>query len=165
MPGASNVAAYAQIVRERATLRPLLAAANGITASALGPEGRDSEAVLDEAEREVFAIRDGRTTEDTPRRAVLVVGVKECLEHLARARRRGDRGGEQMADLDRLTAAAYQPADLVVVAARPTMGKTALMVNMAEHAALFRPRSCACRRGLTASALLCDRSRTCPCVR
>ena len=135
-PGASNVAAYARIVRERATLRRLLAAANGIAASTLDPEGRDSEAVLDEAEREVFAIRDGRATENAPQRAEeLVVGVKERLEYLA------EHGGEVtgvasgFADLDRLTAG-FQPTDLVVVAARPSMGKTALMVNMAEHAVL-----------------------------
>ena len=135
-PGASNVAAYAGIVRERATLRRLLAAANGIASSVLDPEGRNSESVLDEAEREVFAIRDGRATEDAPRSAEqLVVGVKERLEYLA------EHGGEVtgvasgFADLDRLTAG-FQPADLVVVAARPSMGKTALMVNMAEHAVL-----------------------------
>ncbi|MCY3819091.1 MAG: hypothetical protein OXH52_06975 [Gammaproteobacteria bacterium] len=96
-PGASNVAAYARIVRERATLRRLLAVAKGIAASTLSAEGRDSEAVLDEAEREVFAIRDGRAAENAPQRAEeLVVGVKERLEYPGGARRRGDGVGERI---------------------------------------------------------------------
>ena len=135
-PGPSNVAAYAGIVVERATRRRLIGAANDIASSAFLPDGKDSEAMLDEAEREIFAIRDGRPTEDAPQYGdELGVAAKERLEYLA------EHGGEVTGvptgfpDLDRLTAG-FQPADLVVVAARPSMGKTALMVNMAEHAVL-----------------------------
>ena len=135
-PGSSNVAAYAGIVRERATLRRLIAAGNGMAEAAFEPEGRDSETLLDQAEQEVFAIRDGRRGEGAPREfGEVASAVRDRLDWLA------EHGGQVtgvpsgFGDLDALTAG-WQPGDLVIVAGRPSMGKTALVANMAEHAVL-----------------------------
>ena len=135
-PGAANVAAYASIVKERATLRRLIAAANEIADAAYRPDGRTGAEVLDAAEQLVFDIGEGRIRESGPRRVgALADSVAERLDELAAS-------GSQITgvacgfdDLDRRTAG-FQKSDLVVVAARPSMGKTALIVNMAEHAVM-----------------------------
>ena len=133
-PGVSNLRAYADIVRERATLRQLISAANKIADSAFAPEGRKSEELLDEAEREVFQIAEGRPKAGGP------VGTKELLKNAvdridrlvaSKSHITGTPTG--FSDLDDMTSG-LQDADLVIVAARPSMGKTSLMMNFAEHA-------------------------------
>ena len=134
-PSASNVGAYAEIVQERATLRRLIGAANEIADAAFMPEGRNSADVLDHAEQLIFEIGEGEIKESAPRRIhVLADAVAEKLDALKAGQAiTGVASGFD--DLDRKTAG-FQAADLVIVAARPSMGKTALVVNMAEHAVM-----------------------------
>ena len=134
-PGASNVGAYAEIVRDRATLRRLIGAANEIADAAFAPEGRSSADVLDQAEQTILDIGESEIKDSAPRRIrQLTDVVADKLDAL--------KGGHTITgiasgfdDLDRRTAG-FQASDLVIVAARPSMGKTALMMNMAEHAVM-----------------------------
>ena len=135
-PGAANVGAYAEIIRERATLRRLISAANDIADSAFQPEGRSSEEVLDQAEQRIFEIGEGRGNENMPQRVGAVTeAVAHRLDFLAKSGNAITGVATGFEDLDRRTAG-FQKSDLVIVAARPSMGKTALIVNMAEHAVM-----------------------------
>ena len=136
-PSAANITAYAEIVREKSVLRQLIDAGTEITGDGFQPEGRSSQEILENAEQRVFRIAEsgarGRKGFVAMRAA-----VKEAFQILhQRYESKGSVTGlaTGFADLDELTAG-LQPSDLIIVAARPSMGKTALAVNMAEHAAL-----------------------------
>jgi replicative DNA helicase len=136
-PSAANIAAYAEIVREKSILRQLIDAGTEITGDGFQPEGRSTQEILEGAEQRVFRIAEsgarGRKNFVAMRAA-----VKEAFQILhQRYESKGSVTGlaTGFADLDELTAG-LQPSDLIIVAARPSMGKTALAVNMAEHAAL-----------------------------
>jgi len=136
-PSAANITAYAEIVREKSVLRQLIDAGTEITGDGFQPEGRSSQEILENAEQKVFRIAEsgarGRKGFVAMRAA-----VKEAFQILhQRYESKGSVTGlaTGFADLDDLTAG-LQPSDLIIVAARPSMGKTALAVNMAEHAAL-----------------------------
>ena len=135
-PSAANIVAYADIVRERSTLRRLIHAANRIAESAFTPEGRTSADLLDHAEHLVFTIADDKLKESgpTPINPVLA-SVVDRIDHLYKTRETVTGVASGFEDLDRLTAG-FQPAELIVVAARPSMGKTSLIVNFAEHAVM-----------------------------
>ena len=135
-PSAANIVAYADIVRERSTLRRLIHAANRIAESAFTPEGRTSADLLDQAEHLVFSIADDKLKESgpTPINPVLA-SVVDRIDHLYKTREAVTGVASGFEDLDRLTAG-FQPAELIVVAARPSMGKTSLIVNFAEHAVM-----------------------------
>ncbi|MGD8829596.1 MAG: replicative DNA helicase, partial [Pseudomonadales bacterium] len=135
-PGASNVVAYAKIVRELSTLRQLIGAANRIAESAFARDGRPSDELLDVAEQEIFRISEGRLKGGGPEKMVpLLHRAVERVEKLRAA------GGSITGvptgfdDLDRMTTG-LQKADLVIVAGRPSMGKTSFALNMAEHAVM-----------------------------
>ena len=135
-PGATNVGAYAEIVKERATLRRLISAANDIADTAFQPEGRTSADVLDHAEQLVFQIGDDRMNDSVPKRVGDVTQeVAHRLDFLAKQGNAITGVATGFEDLDQRTAG-FQKSDLVIVAARPSMGKTALIVNMAEHAVM-----------------------------
>ena len=135
-PGASNVVAYAKIVRERSTLRQLLGAANRIAESAFNPDGRPTADLVDTAEQEIFRISEGRMTEGGPQPVIpLLSQAVEKIEKLFQSREAITGLPTGFHDLDRMTAG-LQSSDLVIVAARPSMGKTALSINMAEHAVM-----------------------------
>ena len=135
-PGASNVAAYGDIVKERATLRHLIGTANEIADMAFLPEGRSSADVLDLAEQRIFEIGEGQMKGTMPRRIhYLTDALTDRLDTLMKSGKTITGVPSGFDDLDRLTAG-FQDSDLVIVAARPSMGKTALMVNLAEHAAI-----------------------------
>lgn len=135
-PSAANIIAYADIVRERSVLRQLISTANKMVHNALNPEGRESVEILDEAEREVFAIAEQKSRGK---------GVVKMAGLLARAMDRVDTLYHSDSaitglptgyhDFDQLTSG-LQPADLIIIAGRPSMGKTALAMNMAEHIAI-----------------------------
>jgi replicative DNA helicase len=138
-PSAANIRRYAEIVRERAILRKLAEVAADIADSAYSPMGRDANQILDEAESKVFEIaeqgaRGKQGFQDMP---PLLTQVVERIDLLY------NRGGDSdvtgvptgFVDLDRMTSG-LQPGDLVIVAGRPSMGKTSLAMNIAEHAAL-----------------------------
>ena len=133
-PGASNVSAYARIVRDRSTLRKVIAAANQIVEKAFVREGQSDAEVLDYAEQEIFRISEDRAKSDGPQ------DINPLLDNTVRRVKElsMSKGGitglaTGFADLDRLTAG-LQKADLVIVAGRPSMGKTSLAMNMVEHA-------------------------------
>ncbi len=133
-PGASNVVAYAQIVRERSTLRQLISAANRIAESAFQTQGRPSSELLDMAESEVFRIHEGRLRDNGPEAVVpLLTRAVKRIETLYATRNPITGIATGFDDLDKKTAG-LQPSDLIIVAGRPSMGKSALMMNMVEHA-------------------------------
>ena len=136
-PNTGNVVAYANIVRERAILRRLISAANQIVDHAYGPQGKSPAEVLDEAEQLIFDIAQQdiqRRGGFTPLKGLL----KETIDQVAKlyeSKNPVTGTATGFTDLDELTAG-LQPADLVVVAGRPSMGKTALAMNFMEHAAI-----------------------------
>jgi len=133
-PGASNVRAYARIVREYSTLRQLIGAANRIAESAFTPEGRSSQDILDLAESEVFRIAEGRIKEGGPQKLVpLLASAVERIERLHANRSPVTGLATGFDDLDKKTAG-LQPSDLIIVAGRPSMGKSSFAMNMVEHA-------------------------------
>jgi replicative DNA helicase len=135
-PGASNVVAYARIVRELSTLRQLVGAANRIAESAFARDGRPSAELLDLAEQEVFRISEGRIKGGGPESVVpLLNRAVERIQTLFSSRNPITGLATGFDDLDKKTAG-LQPADLVIVAGRPSMGKTAFALNMAEHAVM-----------------------------
>ena len=135
-PGASNVVAYAQIVRELSTLRQLIGAANRIAESAFSRDGRPSDELLDLAEQEVFRISEGRIKGGGPEPVVpLLNKAVERIEMLYASRSPITGLATGFDDLDKKTAG-LQPGDMVIVAGRPSMGKTSFAMNMAEHAVM-----------------------------
>ena len=143
-PSAANVGAYADIVREKSILRSLIDVGTQITASAFSTDGRESKSLLEEAERLVFAIaekgaRGGSgyvSVQDTLKKAMTKIEELNALE----GEITGIPTGFQ--DFDRLTAG-LQPSDLIIIAGRPAMGKTAFAMNIAEHAAIKHGKSVA----------------------
>ncbi len=143
-PTAANIRAYADIVRERAVLRQLISAGNSIVGNALEPEGREAREIIDDAEREVFAI-----AERGSRGKVGFKSVKEILPDVVnRIDELFHSGGTTTGistgfkALDEMTSG-LQPGDLIIIAGRPSMGKTTLAVNIAENAALGSGKSAA----------------------
>lgn len=136
-PTAANVIAYADIVRERSVLRQLTTAASDIADAAFRPEGRSVAELLDNAEQKVFKIAEqGGTRGSGPVDInTVMAATMEKIDALHEAR--GDITGLStgFTDLDRMTSG-LQPADLVIVAGRPSMGKTVFGINLAETAAL-----------------------------
>ena len=138
VPSAANLRRYAEIVRERAILRKLIAASDEIATTAFNPGGRPVDQVLDEAEGKIFQIGEEGTRGKQGFQSMdaLVVQLLDRVGELA------ENGAEDVTgvrtgfyDLDRMTAG-LQPGDLIVLAARPSMGKTAFALNIGEHVAV-----------------------------
>ena len=138
-PSASNIRRYAEIVRERAVLRRLVVAANDIADSAYNPQGKDARQLLDEAESKVFQNAESglRASQGFAEMGAVLTQVVERIQELYDRESTSDVTGVPTGyrDLDRMTSG-LQPGDLVIVAGRPSMGKTALALNMAEHVAV-----------------------------
>ncbi len=137
-PSASNIRAYAQVVKERASLRRLIEAAQDIAESGFNPEGRTSDQLVDEAERRIMQISEQGPKAGGPQ------GVNPLLQAaLGRIEELFNSGGEitglstGFKDLDGMTSG-LQPSDLVIVAGRPSMGKTSFAMNLVEHAVLHQ---------------------------
>ncbi len=134
-PSAANIRRYAEIVRERSVLRKLVSAGDEIAASALNPAGRDVKQILDEAEVKVLEIAEAgaRSTAGFVAIQPLMAQVVEKIEELY-GRDSSDITGTPtgFTDLDKMTSG-LQPGDMVVVAGRPSMGKTAFALNIAEY--------------------------------
>ncbi len=138
-PTAANIRRYAEIVRERAVMRKLAQVGSEIADSAYSPMGKEAAQLLDEAESKVFAIseegaRGRQGFQDMP---PLLTQVVERIDMLYNRDNPSDVTGVPtgFTDLDRMTSG-LQPGDLVIIAGRPSMGKTSLAINMAEHVAL-----------------------------
>lgn len=135
-PTASNIQAYAQIVRERATVRKLISVAHEIADSGYNPDGRNSATLLDEAESKVFKIGDERPSRGGPEsvRPLLTKAV-ERIDLLFQTKGAITGLSTGFRDLDDITSG-LQDSDLIIVAGRPSMGKTAFMMNIAESAVI-----------------------------
>jgi len=134
VPTAANILHYARIVRDRAVLRELIAAATEIATR--GYDGGDDVAeLLDRAEQTIFAISERQVRGSFMRLADVLVGSIKTIERLYEQKQAVTGVATGFTDLDRLTSG-LQPADLIIVAGRPSMGKTAFCLNIAEHAAL-----------------------------
>ena len=139
-PTASNVRAYAKAVRERSVLRQLINAAQDIASAGFNPEGRSSEELVDEAERLIMQISESGQKAGGPQGMEgLLKGAIDRIEELYNTG--GDITGltTWFIDLDRMTSG-LQPSDLVIVAGRPSMGKTSFAMNLVENAALASDR-------------------------
>lgn len=135
---AANLRRYAEIIRERAVLRKLIAAGDEIVTKAFNPGGTPVKQVLDEAETRILQVG-----EEGARQNQIWSDMDELIVRaIDRITERAERGGELVTglpsgfpDLDRMTTG-LQPGDLVILAARPSMGKTSLALNLAEEAAI-----------------------------
>lgn len=138
-PNAINILAYAEIVREKAILRELVAVGNRIAENSYSPKGKDIKMVLDEAEREVFAIAEKRSSSTEGPQNVLSVleSTIARIETLGKLENHNGVTGVTtgFVELDKKTAG-LQPSDLIIVAARPSMGKTTFAMNLCENAAM-----------------------------
>lgn len=139
IPSAANIRRYAEIVRERAIMRRLVEVGSGISDSAFNPQGRDASTLLDEAEARIFEIK-----EHGARASQGFIDIKSVLpmvvERLDKLSQLDDPTGVTgiptgFNDLDNMTSG-MQPGELIIVAGRPSMGKTAFALNIAEHVAL-----------------------------
>ncbi|MDF2181455.1 replicative DNA helicase [Neptuniibacter sp. CAU 1671] len=139
-PSASNIRAYSEIVRDRALLRQMINVAHEISENAFNPEGRASEEILNDAEQKIFRIAENRPNQGGP------VGVNTLLKKAVDKidqlfNSDGDLTGVTTGfdDLDKRTAG-LQPSDLIIVAARPSMGKTTFAMNLVENALMASDR-------------------------
>lgn len=138
-PSAANIRRYAEIVRDRGVLRRLVTVADDISSAALSPQGKDTRQILDEAESKIFQIaEDGaRGTAGFQELQPLLTQVVERIDELYHRDSSSDITGVPtgFSDLDKMTSG-MQPGDLIIVAGRPSMGKTAFSVNIGEHVAV-----------------------------
>ncbi len=137
VPSASNIRRYAEIVRERSILRKLVSASDDIATAAFNPKGRAVDKILDEAEQKIFNIGEegSRMKQGFQSMDSLVVELLDRVQEMADNPNDITGVPTGFHDLDRMTSG-LQPGDLVVLAARPSMGKTAFAINIAEHVAL-----------------------------
>lgn len=135
-PSVANVSAYADIVRERSVLRQLIGIANDIADDAFHPNGRMVSELLDQAETRVFAIAEQTASGEGPENIKNILGKTvdkiDTLYHSPDAITGLSTGFK---DFDEMTSG-LQPADLVIIAGRPSMGKTTFAMNIAENAAM-----------------------------
>ena len=135
-PSAANIRRYAEIVRERSVMRKLVEVGTAIADSAYSPAGRDARQLLDEAESKVFEIAEqgARGQQGFVELQPLLTQVIERIDELYHQDNPSDVTGTPtgFTDLDHMTSG-LQPGDLVIIAGRPSMGKTALALNIAEH--------------------------------
>jgi replicative DNA helicase len=137
-PTAANVRTYAEIVRERSLLRQLITAGSEIASSVFNNDGQTARELVDKAEQKVFEIAEGSTRGGgaVPVRALLPHVIDQIDDaHSNPDKLRGLPSG--FAEFDKKTGG-LRPGDLVIVAGRPSMGKTTLAVNMAEYAAVHQ---------------------------
>jgi len=138
-PSAANIRRYAEIVRERSVLRKLVSIADEISSAAFNPQGKEARQLLDEAESKVFQIaqESARGTAGFQEIQPLLAQVVERIDELYHREGDSDVTGVPtgFTDLDKLTSG-LQPGDLVIVAGRPSMGKTTFSMNIGEHVAI-----------------------------
>ena len=136
-PSSANVVSYAKIISERAITRELIGVAHEIAEIGYNPEGRESADILDFAESKVFEIAEKRTSENDGPMGINPVLAKtvDRLEALIKTGKDVTGVTTGFSDLDKKTSG-LQPSDLVIVAARPSMGKTTFAMNLVENAML-----------------------------
>jgi replicative DNA helicase len=137
VPRATNVEYYARIIKEKATLRNLIYTANKILTSAYAAED-EPDAILDGAEQAIFSIAEGRVREGFVSIGSLAHKSLETIEQAYSEKRLITGVPSGFHDLDELTSG-FQRGDLVILAARPSMGKTSLALNIAQHVGTRTP--------------------------
>ena len=135
-PSAANIAAYAEIVRERSVLRQLISVSNKVAGRAFNPEGAHSTEILDEAESSIFKIAEQMKKGAGPQaiKNVLVKTV-ERIEELYKSKKTVTGLSSGFDEFDKMTSG-LQKSDMIVVAARPSMGKTTFAMNLCESVAI-----------------------------
>ncbi len=143
-PTSANIRAYADIVRERSVLRKLITAGNLIVGNALEPDGREAREIVDEAERAVFEIAEAGSRGQVGFRSVksILPDVVNRIDELYHSDGKMTGIATGFKVLDEMTSG-MQPGDLIIIAGRPSMGKSTLAVNIAENAALGAGKSAA----------------------
>lgn len=138
----ANIASYSKIVRDKSLLRKLISTARTVTERAMGQDFSDVESFVDEVETEFYKLSDSKTTEGLISAMDIVKASLEKLEELYE--RKSDITGlcTGFTEMDRMMAG-LQPSELIIVAARPSMGKTAFSLNIAQHIALREKKSVA----------------------
>ena len=136
-PSAANIRRYAEIVRERAIMRKLAEVGTTIADSAYAPQGREARQLLDEAETKILEIgeKGGRSSESFAKMSSILADVMNRLDELHRNPASVTGKATGFVDLDEMTTG-LQDGDLIIVAGRPSMGKSSLALNMAEHIGL-----------------------------
>ena len=138
-PSAANIRRYAEIVRERSMLRKLVTVADEISSAAFNPQGKEARQILDDAESRVFQIAQEGARGNAGFQEIqpLLTQVVERIDELYHREGDSEITGVPtgFVDLDRMTSG-LQPGDLVIVAGRPSMGKTSLSMNIGEHVAI-----------------------------
>jgi replicative DNA helicase len=135
-PTAANVVAYADIVRERAILRQLISVGTDMVEKAYQVSGQESKDLLDAAEQQVFQIAEQHTRESGPVNiSTLLARTTERIDELYRSGNTLTGVSSGFTDLDRMTAG-LQKGDLIIIAGRPSMGKTSFAMNIAENVAI-----------------------------
>jgi replicative DNA helicase len=131
VPHSTNVEYYAKIIKEKATLRRLIFSANKILATAYEAE-EDADVILDQAEHAIFAIADDKVSDGFVALKDLAQSSLDTIEKLHARKELITGVPTGFTDLDEMTSG-LQPSDLIIVAARPSMGKTSLVMNIAQH--------------------------------
>jgi replicative DNA helicase len=138
-PSAANIRRYGEIVRERGVLRKLITVSDEISGQAFNPQGKEVKQLLDEAESKIFAIAEEGSRGAAGWVAIqpLLTQVVERIDELYNRDNQNDITGVPTGfiDLDRMTSG-LQPGDMIVVAGRPSMGKTAFSLNIGENVAI-----------------------------
>ena len=137
VPSAANIRRYAEIVRERAILRKLVSASDEIATAAFNPQGKPVDRILDEAEQKIFNIGEegSRMKQGFQAMDSLVVQLLDRVQEMADNPNDITGVPTGFYDFDKMTSG-MQAGDLIILAARPSMGKTSLAINIAEHVAL-----------------------------
>lgn len=137
VPSASNIRRYAEIVRDRSILRKLVSASDEIATNAFNPKGRPVADIVDAAEQKIFNIGEEGSRNKQGFRGMdsLVVQLLDRVQEMADNPNDITGVPTGFHDLDR-NLSGMQAGDLIILAARPSMGKTALAINIAEHVAL-----------------------------
>ena len=134
VPTAANIAYYAKIVKEKALLRKVITASSEI--ARLGYQEVESvESFIDDAERMIFDVSQERSKKSVHALKDIIKDAFETIERLYEKKTHITGVASGFKDLDKLTAG-FQPSDLIIIAGRPSMGKTAFALNIAEHASM-----------------------------
>jgi replicative DNA helicase len=145
-PSAANIRRYAEIVRERSIMRNLASIGTEIAESAYAPLGKDASLLIDEAEAKIFQIAEARSKarQGFIKIDPILTETVERIDMLYSRENKNDVIGTAtgFVDLDRMTSG-MQAGELIIVAGRPSMGKTTIVMNMAEHVALVDKKAVA----------------------
>jgi len=135
VPTAANVAHYARIVHQKSVLRSLIQTATEIATLGYESGGADIDQFLDDAEHKIFAISERKARPAFFRIREIMVDSMKAIEEMYERKELVTGIPTGFVDLDRMTAG-LQPSDLIIIAGRPSMGKTAFALNVAQYAAL-----------------------------